>query len=231
MRLDRLLGQHPGLSRRKVQILLASKQVTVNNQPETSGTCEISQFDQVTTEGKVIQQGKPALYLMLNKPAGVVSATKDSEHKTVMDLLPRTLSEHLHIGGRLDKASSGLMLLTNDGLWSRRLTAPELKKPKVYKVTTAKPIVPETRERFAEGIYFPYENITTSPAQLEILAPKQARLTIYEGRYHQIKRMFGRFHNPVIGLHRESMGDIHLDQDLPEGSYRHLTSQEILTAC
>jgi 16S rRNA pseudouridine516 synthase len=146
-----------------------------------------------------------------------------------MDLLPEDLASQLHIGGRLDKASSGLMLLTNDGLWSRRATEPGLKKPKTYRVTTGNPIHPDTTRVFAEGIHFPYENITTSPAHLEQLSDYEVRLTIYEGRYHQIKRMFGRFRNPVIALHRESLGDIQLDPSLSPGQFRPLTEQEVQT--
>ena len=227
MRLDRLFCQHPKWNRRHAQLLLALGKVYVNGQVTSDGTLEIDQFARVDADGKRLQAGKTALYLMLNKPAGILSATSEPEHQTVMDLLPAELANQLHIGGRLDKASSGLMLLTNDGLWSRRITAPDLKKAKTYKVTTGRPIHPDTERVFTEGIHFPFENITTSPAQLERLGPNQARLTIYEGRYHQIKRMFGRFRNPVVALHRETMGEIRLDASLAPGQYRPLTEQEV----
>ena len=227
MRLDRLLCQHPRWSRRHTLTLLAQGKVLVDGLTTTNGTLEINGFARVEADGELLQAGQTALYLMLNKPAGVLSATSDPEHQTVMDLLPEKLADKLHIGGRLDKASSGLMLLTNDGLWSRRITAPTLKKPKTYHVTTGNPIHPDTERVFAEGIHFPFENITTSPAQLECLGPNRARLTIYEGRYHQIKRMFGRFRNPVVALHRESMGDITLDSSLAPGQIRPLTELEV----
>ena len=227
MRLDRLLQQQPQWNRRKTQQLLAVGAVSVDGKTETAGTCEITVFNSVVVADQVIQDGQKPLYIMLNKPVGILSATSDPVHKTVMDLLPEELASQLHIAGRLDRASSGLMLLTNDGQWSRRMTDPELKKPKTYLVTTGNPIDPDTDRVFAEGIYFPYEGITTSPAELEQLSSHKARLTIYEGRYHQIKRMFGRFRNPVVGLHRESMGDIQLGSDLAESEFRNLTDTEI----
>ena len=164
---------------------------------------------------------------MLHKPVGYLSATSDPQHPTVMQLIPSPLREQLHIGGRLDRSSSGLLILTNDGLWSRRLTEPRIKLPKTYRVTTLRPISPETAERFAEGIYMTTEQLTTSPAQLQQLAPCEARLTIYEGRYHQVKRMFHAVGNQVVSLHRESMGAIVLDPALAAGEYRTLTTAEV----
>ncbi|MRI33142.1 16S rRNA pseudouridine(516) synthase [Endozoicomonas sp. OPT23] len=227
MRLDRLLCQHPMWNRRHALTLLAQGKVLADGKVERDGSIDISQFVRVEVDGELIQEGQKALYIMMHKPVGILSATSDPVHKTVMDLLPAELASQLHIAGRLDRASSGLMLLTNDGQWSRRMTDPDLKKPKTYLVTTDNPIDPDTARLFAEGIYFPYEDITTSPAELEQLNSHLVRLTIYEGRYHQIKRMFGRFRNPVVGLHRESMGGIRLDDRLVEGGYRELSEIEI----
>ncbi len=227
MRLDRLLCLQPMWNRRTSLTLLAQGKVRVDGLTEYDGNTDVSLFRRVEVDDQLIQPGQQALYMMLNKPVGILSATSDLVHKTVMELLPEDLASQLHIAGRLDRASSGLMLLTNDGQWSRRMTDPELKKPKTYLVTTGNPIDSDTARLFAEGIHFPYENITTSPAELEQLNSHQARLTIYEGRYHQIKRMFGRFRNPVVGLHRESMGEIRLDNGMAEGDYRELLKGEI----
>jgi 16S rRNA pseudouridine516 synthase len=164
---------------------------------------------------------------MMNKPAGILSATHDPAHTTVIDLIDSPLTEDLHIAGRLDRASTGLLIVTNDGTWSRRLTDPGSRKPKVYRVTTALPISTETAARFAKGIWFEYEQLTTSPALLEQLDPYNARITIYEGRYHQVKRMFHSVGNQVIDLHREQMGEIRLDPDLPSGDFRILTNEEV----
>ncbi|HSH12612.1 MAG TPA: 16S rRNA pseudouridine(516) synthase [Desulfurivibrionaceae bacterium] len=181
----------------------------------------------MTQTGRIVQRGTAAHYLMMNKPAGILSATTDPSHTTVIDILDTPDSGALHIAGRLDRASTGLLILTNNGVWSRHLTDPHRKKPKVYRVGTARPITPETVLRFADGIWFEYEQLRTSPAELELLGPSLAQVTIYEGRYHQIKRMFQAVGNRVTSLHREQMGPITLDIDLAPGGYRPLTHPEI----
>jgi 16S rRNA pseudouridine516 synthase len=145
----------------------------------------------------------------------------------VLDLIEEPDKADLHIAGRLDFNTTGLMLLTNDGQWSRRLTLPGNKLPKVYLVETAEPIGPEYVATFARGIYFAFEDLTTQPAHLELLGSCSARLTLTEGRYHQVKRMFGHFRNRVTALHRESIGPIRLDPALHPGQYRPLRSEEI----
>lgn len=184
----------------------------------------ISDFAQVHIDGELVRENI-ARYIMLNKPAGYLSATEDPVHRTVMELID--IPQTLHIAGRLDRASTGLLILTNDGKWSRLLTEPKENVPKVYLVETEKTITAETSTKFAEGIYFAYEDLTTASADIEILTNTQARLTIYEGRYHQVKRMFHAVGNRVISLHRESMGDIILDSSLQAGEYRELTAAEI----
>lgn len=134
--------------------------------------------------------------------------------------------DDLHLAGRLDLNTSGLLLISNDGLWTRRLTLPGSKQPKVYRVQTEQPITDEYIEVFARGLYFAYEDLTTLPAELQILDCHSARLTLHEGRYHQVKRMFGHFQNKVIGLHRERIGPLELG-DLPVGHYRALSTEEV----
>jgi len=175
----------------------------------------------------VLQLGKPARYFMLHKPPGCVSATRDPQHPTVLDLINEPDKDELHIAGRLDFNTTGLMLITNDGAWSRRLTQPQTKLPKVYYVETEQEIGAHYASQFAEGIYFAFEDLTTQPAQLELLGSRSARLSIVEGRYHQVKRMFGYFNNKVLRLHRESMGLLRLDDALKPGEYRALRTEEI----
>jgi len=156
-----------------------------------------------------------------------VSATADPQHPTVLDLLDEPDKHELHIAGRLDFNTTGLLLITNDGQWSRRLTQPQTKLPKVYYVETEQDIGPEYAATFAAGLYFAFEDLTTQPAELELLGPRTARLSIIEGRYHQVKRMFGYFDNKVTRLHRERMGPLALDSTLAPGRYRALTDAEI----
>lgn len=227
MRLDRFLANLPCYNRQQVRLLLVQQRVRVDGQVVCDPRCEVRVFSRVEVDGQVLQAGHPARYLMLHKPAGCVSATTDPEHPTVLDLLPAALRDDLHIAGRLDFNTTGLLLLTNDGQWSRRLTQPQTKQPKTYYVRTQDEIGAHYVHKFREGFYFAFEDLTTLPAELQILGPHEARLVIVEGRYHQVKRMFGHFDNKVIGLHRERMGSIALDPDLAPGEYRMLTVEEI----
>jgi 16S rRNA pseudouridine516 synthase len=227
MKLSRIVSNQPDISRKKANWLIATGQVHVNDLICRMTDTDVDEFAVVSVNGKMVRQGHCARYLMLNKPAGYLSATEDDTHPTVLQLLPPALGQGLHIAGRLDRATTGLMILTNNGTWSRQLTLPGMGIAKVYRVTTAYPIGPDTARRFAEGIWFEYEQLTTAPAALELLEPTLARLTIYEGRYHQVKRMFHAAGNRVVALHREQIGHLQLNRDLTEGNFRMLTGSEI----
>ena len=206
--------------------MLARGRIVVDDIVATDINQVIEQFSHVSLDGRTLQANNP-VYVMLNKPAGVVSATKDEKHRTVIDLLERADRNDLHIVGRLDFNSTGLLLLSNDGRWSRQLTAPDKKVTKLYRVQLTKPLQPGYIEAFAEGMYFPFEDITTRPAKLRIISPHLAEVELIEGRYHQIKRMFGRFDNKVMALHRTAIGKVILDPDLRSGQSRELTAQEV----
>jgi len=225
-RLDRFISAQAGINRRDVRALLARGRVTLDGKPARDINQVIDQFSHITLDGRVLRALKPN-YIMLNKPAGIVSATRDDRHRTVIDLLDRGDSSDLHIAGRLDFNSTGLMLLTNDGRWSRRLASPEGGVKKVYRVTLQKPLSQDYIDAFASGIYFAYEDITTRPATLEILSDYEAQVGLIEGRYHQIKRMFGRFDNQVVSLHRIAIGNLGLDPALAPGQNRELTTDEL----
>lgn len=227
MRLDRFLGNLTNSNRRDVRLMLLAGRVQVDGSHVKDPMYEVRIFSQVRLDDEILQQGKAARYWMLHKPQGCVSATADPQHPTVLDLLDAPDKDHLHIAGRLDFNTSGLMLLTNDGQWSRRLTQPTNKLAKVYYVETEAPIEGGYVEKFAEGFYFAFEDLTTQPAELTVLDSHRARLSIVEGRYHQVKRMFGFFNNKVTRLHRERMGPLLLDPQLAPGQYRTLTADEI----
>lgn len=220
MRLDRFLSNFCQVNRKKIRLLLAQKRVTVDGVIATDIALSIDKFSLIALDSKIIQHNKP-LYIMLYKPIGVVCATKDDKHTTVIDLLAEVLSPDetasLHIVGRLDLNTSGLVLLTNDSRWSEQLTSPKNKVAKHYLVGLKKPLTQEYISAFAAGMYFAYENITTQPVTLTIISQYQAAVVLTEGRYHQIKRMFGRFNNPVVTLHRTSIGEYVLDDDLSVG--------------
>lgn len=225
-RLDRFIAQQCQISRRSVRLMLAQGRVLVNGIVARDIDEIIDSFTDIVVDGKVIQANS-AHYIMLHKPVGVVSATKDSQHKTVIDLLDYSFKEQLHIVGRLDLNTSGLVLLTNDSRWSEQLTQPERKVSKRYLVTLKNKLTHDYIAAFANGMYFEYEDITTKPAKLTILDCYKAEVELIEGRYHQIKRMFGRFRNPVVSLHRDKIGHLELDQQLAVGEYRKLTLNEV----
>jgi 16S rRNA pseudouridine516 synthase len=228
MRLDRFLSNLPRFSRKDVRFALVAKRIKVDGQTVSDPLHEVREFTRVECDDDVLQAGKPARYFMLHKPPGCVSATLDPQHPTVLDLLDEPDKEDLHIAGRLDFNTTGLMLITNDGVWSRRLTQPQTKLAKIYYVETEQAISDDYVQKFAEGFYFAFEDLTTQPAELTVLGSHCARLSIVEGRYHQVKRMFGHFNNKVLRLHRERMGPLQLDADLAPGQYRALSTEEIL---
>jgi 16S rRNA pseudouridine516 synthase len=227
MRIDRFLSNLPRFNRKQVRLLLVEKRVSIDGEIVSDPHAEVLEFSRVEVNDEVLQVGKPARYFMLHKPPGCVSATRDPQHPTVLDLIHEPDKEDLHIAGRLDFNTTGLMLITNDGSWSRRLTQPKTKLPKVYYVETEQEIGPQYALKFTEGLYFAFEDLTTQPADLAVLGPTCARLSIVEGRYHQVKRMFGHFDNKVLRLHRESMGPLVLDSALKPGEYRALRTEEI----
>lgn len=206
--------------------LIAARRVKVDGEISTNNQQEVGRFNRIELDNTIVQEAERLLYLMMHKPVGILSATVDAEHRTVIDLIDDPDKHTLHIAGRLDRSTSGLVLLTNDGRWSKRLMEPTEKVPKVYLVETSDPIPPEAVEAFAQGFYFHTEDLTTQPAELVILQERRARLTLYEGRYHQVKRMFHRVENRVVALHRESIGDLRLPDDLAPGQWRELTPEE-----
>ncbi|MGF1765348.1 16S rRNA pseudouridine(516) synthase [Aliivibrio kagoshimensis] len=225
-RIDRFISEKCNMNRRNVRLLLAQNRIVVDGDVAKDTSLIIDKFSTITLDDKLLQSNK-ASYVMLHKPIGVVSATKDKQHKTVVDLLNQPEKDELHIVGRLDLNTSGLVLLTNDSRWSERLTQPESKVTKRYTVTLQNPLTEEYIDAFQKGMYFSYEDITTRPATLSILSSYVAQVDLVEGRYHQIKRMFGRFRNPVMALHRHSIGSLQLDETLLPGQSRYLTSEEV----
>ncbi|MGB1263434.1 MAG: pseudouridine synthase [Cognaticolwellia sp.] len=225
-RLDRFIAQYCQVSRKNVRLMLAQNRVVVNGAIARDIDQIIDTFSHITLDGAVIQANMPH-YIMLHKPIGVVSATRDTQHKTVIDLLNYPYKNELHIVGRLDLNTSGLVLLTNDSRWSERLTLPERKVSKRYTVTLKNKLSTEYIAAFEKGMYFEFEDLTTKPAKLTIVSDFQAQVELVEGRYHQIKRMFGRFRNPVLALHRSSIGNLSLDSQLAIGESRALTANEV----
>lgn len=228
VKLDRLIAKHRSLGRSEAHRLIAAGRVHVDGVISTANQHEVDRFTRVELETELVQQAERALYLMLHKPSGVVSATVDAEHQTVIDLIDDPDKLTLHIAGRLDRWSTGLLLLTNDGRWSKQLMDGQSKVPKTYVVETDAPIPSDAVAAFERGFHFAAEDITTLPCELVLLGERRARVTLHEGRHHQIKRMFGRVGCFVTALHRESIGRLTLPADLAAGQWRELTAEERL---
>ncbi len=227
MKLDRLIAKHQSMGRTRARLRILERRVSVDGIPAERHDLELDRFSRVELDGTLVRPPQRRLCLMLHKPAGIVSATTDPEHPTVIDLIHDPDRDTLHLVGRLDRSTTGLILLTNDGRWSKTLMDPARKVPKVYLVQTRDPIPPDAVQAFARGFHFHTEDLTTLPAALEILGETTARLTLHEGRYHQIKRMFHACGNRITGLHRERMGRIQLDHNLMPGGVRPLSDAEI----
>ena len=164
---------------------------------------------------------------MLYKPQGYVCSHDDGEYPTVFQFFDYPLMNKLHTAGRLDVDTTGLVLLTDDGQWSHRITSPKHHCEKTYLVTLADPVEAFYAQQLAEGILLRGEKEPCLPAKMEILDDYNVNLTISEGRYHQVKRMFAALGNKVEALHRWRIGDIVLDESLEEGEYRTLSDEEI----
>lgn len=230
-RLDRMIAHYQQIPMREAQCLIVAGKVTLDGQVILNRQQLVSYLDKVSVDGRALSTVEPC-YLMLNKPAGILSATKDKQFTTVVECIPEELCaypESLHYAGRLDRASTGLMLLSNDGAWTKVLADADNKIAKHYLVTVEKPLKHSDIEAFAKGFFFETEQQWTSPAQLLIIAPYKAKVVIYEGMYHQIKRMFARVENRVLELHRTQIGEIIMDKALASGQSRPLSPQEILS--
>ncbi len=232
MRLDKLLSNSTGISRSEIKKAIRNGQATVDGITVKDAKMQLSSEQHVTLFGQEVCEAK-ARYYMLNKPEGYVCANRDREHPTALDLMiDEPLYEKLNIAGRLDIDTTGLVLLTDDGKWLHNVTSPKHHCHKRYIVQTAEPIESASIEAFKNGIMLKDELKLTLPATLVSLESPDdnvnlAEVTISEGRYHQVKRMFGATNNRVVALHRAAIGDISLDDNLAPGEYRPLTQTEI----
>lgn len=226
MRLDKFIASVTDLSRSDAKRAIKSGAVRVDNVIADDPQFEVAPTAHVELEGRPLRAALKR-YFMLHKPLGYVCATKDRQHLTVLDLLAEDNVDELHAAGRLDIDTTGLVLLTDDGQWSHRITSPKSDCEKTYWLQTAEPIPHNAIEQFARGLFLHNEKQRLLPAQLEILDDHSARLTLREGKYHQVKRMFGAIGNAVVRLHRERIGALALDPGLAPGEYRALRDDEI----
>ncbi len=230
IRVDKLIANMGFATRSEIKKASKKGAVLVNDTVEKNfGRIVDTDIDRVSYFGDTVEY-KEFIYLLMNKPKGVISATEDFYDKTVIDLL---LEEHTIFNpfpvGRLDKDTTGLLLITNDGELNHNLTSPKREVPKTYKVTLESDIEEEDyNSTFKKGIKLMPENIITKPATMEVIDKRRCYLTIKEGKYHQVKRMFEKVGNKVIELERVKLGALELPSDLELGEYIEITKEDII---
>ena len=226
IRIDKYLCDMSIGSRSEIKEYIRKKLITVDGVVVTDPGMKISEDSAVTFKGEPLQY-KQFRYYMLNKPQGVVSATKDNIDTTVMDLLKGVNSRDMFPVGRLDKDTEGLLIITNDGELSHRLLSPRSHVDKCYLVQLMHSITADDIKSLSKGVDIGDDTLTL-PAKVEAIAADRIYLTITEGRYHQVKRMLEAVGNKVVFLKRVSFGPLELDSDLAPGQYRELDDSEII---
>lgn len=226
-RLDKRLAATGNWSRKEARDLLKAGRVTVDGQVEKQADRKVDEAAVIAVDGKAIDGGGP-IYIMLHKPAGLVSATEDSREQTVLSLLPERCARlGVFPAGRLDKDTEGLLLMTNDGELAHRLLAPKSHVDKVY-YAEVDGILDETDCAAVEAGITLGDGYECLPGRLELLnGGRAAHITIHEGKYHQVKRMLASRGKPVTYLKRIRFGPLLLDENLPKGCWRALSEAEI----
>ena len=226
MRLDKFLKDTGFGSRKEVKLLIKQKIVSVNDTIVVNEGLSINEEHDIVKVGNNIVKYVKYVYIMLNKPKGVVSATVDNVHTTVIDLINEYKYLDLFPVGRLDIDTEGLLLITNDGTLSHNLLSPKKHVDKTYLLNTNVSLSDSDMRKLEEGVYLDSE--LTLPAKIEKINDLEYLLTIHEGKFHQVKRMIDAVGKKVTYLKRISFGPLILDENLALGSYRYLTDDEIL---
>lgn len=226
MRLDKMIANAGLGSRSEIAKAVRGGRVILNGSPVKSPAVQVD-----PNKDSVIYCGKPVnyrehIYIMLNKPEGYVSATEDKNAPVVTDLLLPADGARVHPCGRLDKYTLGLMLLTDDGEMSHRLLAPARHVPKSYKYACESPLSESDKDRLCEGVHIE-GGYLTKPCEIAMRGEFEGEITLHEGKYHQIKQMFGAVGNKIIYLERITFGPLTLDPSLERGEWRYLTEDEI----
>jgi len=226
LRLDKYISNATDLSRTDVKKLIKSGLVSIDDETAKSGSQKVSDDQEIAIEGSTIQL-MTTRYFMMNKPAGVVSATKDHTNPTALDLIYEHRNDQLQIAGRLDIDTTGLLLITDDGQWNHIVTSPRTDCKKIYAVELENTVSEDYHKKLEAGIALEGEKRRCLPAAMKVIDDHHIQLSISEGKYHQVKRMITSLGNKVVSLHRLQIGGIALDPELEPGDYRPLTEEEI----
>ncbi|WP_411991219.1 pseudouridine synthase [Agarivorans sp. DSG3-1] len=224
MRLDKFICKSTSLSLLQAREAIENGQVHVNQQCVLHVNTQVHENKHISLAGKQLF-ARPSRYIMINKPAGCVCSNVDEAYPSVFTAVDLPLDEQLHIAGRLDADTTGLVLATDDGRWSFSITRPEQHCLKVYRVNLSKPLTPQAIQALETGLQLQGEPQPTRPAVVKLISDKQILLSISEGKFHQVKRMLAAVGNRVTALHRQQIADICLNVE--PASWRELSSAEV----
>ncbi|BDC98875.1 pseudouridine synthase [Persicobacter psychrovividus] len=224
MRLDKFICKCTDLTITEVSLIIAEGKIQVNGEKITEPHHQVHASNQVVFDQKVLTP-RPFRYYMIHKPADTICSNKDEHYPAVFSLTNIPDTDQLHLVGRLDADTTGLLIATDDGHWSFNIMQPAGKVPKTYQVQLHRPITKEAIEQLEKGVMLQGEKQPTAPAQIEMINEKQVLLTITEGKFHQVKRMFFAVKNKVTALHRCKIGGLSLD--IPEGAWREINKKEV----
>ncbi|QYJ87242.1 pseudouridine synthase [Shewanella mesophila] len=232
MRLDKFVCKSTRLNREEAVVVIGAGKVAVNGSVVVDAGAQVHESNCIVFQGGCLKP-RPFRYLLLNKPKNTLCSNVDGDHPSIFNLLDVEYPHELHIAGRLDADTTGLVLITDDGRWSFNVFNPKYHCQKVYRVRLRDSIEGEHKgeidkqlvTRFKQGLELPGETKPTLPAKMAYVSEREVLLTISEGRYHQVKRMFATVGNRVVGLHRERVGSI--ECDVPCGEWRYLSDEEV----
>ncbi|HIP76134.1 MAG TPA: 16S rRNA pseudouridine(516) synthase RsuA [Psychromonas hadalis] len=226
MRLDKFICESTPLTRSQAKKVISQGRINIDGTVVRNSGYKTADTQTIEFDGDLISV-RGFRYIMLNKPADFICSNVDEQMPSLFNLIDIEKKEQLFIAGRLDADTTGLVLITDDGKWSHKITSPRQKCSKCYFASLDSVIEESAITQFEEGIQLKSENQPCLPAVLEILNETEVKLTIKEGKYHQVKRMFAAMGNHVVSLHREQIGDVQLDEKLELGEWRYLTKEEV----
>ena len=224
MRLDKFVCKSTELTRTDANVMITGGCVSVNHDVILDVATQVHENNHISLNGE-IRTARPSRYILLHKPADTICSNIDEAYPSLFNYIDVENASELHVAGRLDADTTGLVLVTDDGRWSFNIITPTQHCQKVYRVGLSRPIGDDVAAKFAHGVQLQGEPQLTRPAILEVVSPKEVLLTITEGKFHQVKRMFSAVGNRVVSLHREKIGAIQLD--VAVGQWRYLTDDEI----
>ncbi len=224
MRLDKFICKSTELTRNEATRVIRSGTVIVNDEVITNETAQVHENNTITLNGQKLN-ARSSRYIMIHKPIDTICSNVDEAYPSLFNYIDIDKASGLHIAGRLDADTTGLVLITDDGRWSFNIISPDKQCKKVYRVGLRDIITDDLALKFENGVQLQGETRLTLPAKLNVINPKEVLLTITEGKFHQIKRMFATVGNRVVSLHREKIGEINLDIEV--GQWRYLTEDEV----